>query len=173
MLPFLPLFVGGTALTLIGCAALQDVRERLIANRFSLLLLPLALLNHATVADGFSQWLSLSGGALAVATAVFLVGYLLWRLGGLGGGDVKLLAAAAFFVGLDGITTLLVGTVLAGGILALAWLIVPTGLPAVTALIAGPASSGDAAGKRSLPYGVAIAAGATCAIVPSLPTVIG
>lgn len=173
MLSFVPLFVCGTALTLIGCAALQDVRERLIANRFSLLLLPLATLNHATSADSFSQWLSLSGGALTVAVAVFLVGFLLWRLGGLGGGDVKLLTAAAFFVGLDGATTLLVGTVLAGGILALAWLIVPTVFPAVTASVAGPASSSGGGGRRSIPYGVAIAAGATCAIVPSLPTVIG
>lgn len=173
MLSLVHLFVGGAALTLIGCAALQDVQERLIANRFAVLILPLAMLHHGTIADSLSQWLSLICGALSVAAAIIFAGFLLWRLGGLGGGDVKLLAASALFVGVDGAITLLVGTVLAGGVLALAYLVGLMLLPTVTTLTANLGSARGAGCRRSIPYGVAIAAGATCAIVPSLPTVFG
>jgi prepilin peptidase CpaA len=169
---FATLLVNGAALTLLGFAALQDMRERLIANRFSLLLLALGLVHHAMAADSMAQWLALTGVALIVAATLLIAGALLWRLGGLGGGDVKLLVAAAFLVGADGTISLLVGTALAGGALALAYLLVPPVLPALNVPVAGPAPS--AAGRRcSVPYGVAIATGAAFTIVSSLPPVIG
>jgi prepilin peptidase CpaA len=173
LLSYLPLLLGAAALTVVGCAALQDVRERLIANRYSIVLLLLAALQHAATAPSPTAWLMATGQTLAVAGALFLVGFLLWRMGGLGGGDVKLLVAAAFFVGPDGIIVLLVGTVLAGGVLALVHLAVGAMLPAVTGLVAHSALPASAGGRRSIPYGVAIATGAACAIVPSLPPVIG
>jgi prepilin peptidase CpaA len=172
LLSYLPLLIGGAALAVIGCAALQDMRERLISNRFSFLLMPLGLVHHAMGADSMAQWLSLIGFALTVAATLLIVGALLWLLGGLGGGDVKLLVAAAFFVGADGTVTLLVGTSLAGGALALAYLFVPPVLPALDVPIAGPTPSA-AAGRRSVPYGVAIATGAAFTILSSLPSVIG
>jgi prepilin peptidase CpaA len=170
---FVTLLVNGAALALLGFAALQDMRERLIANRFSLLLLPLGLVHHAMGADSVAQWLSLTGVALTAAALLLIVGGLLWRLGGLGGGDVKLLVAAAFFVGADATLTLLVVTALAGGALALAYLFVPPVLPAPDVPVAGPAPSGAAGRRISVPYGVAIATGAAFTIVSSLPTVIG
>ncbi len=170
---FVPLLVGAAALALIGCAALQDIRERLIADRFSLLLLALAPLQHAAHASGLAAWLALVAGALAVAAAIFAVGFLLWRLGGLGGGDVKLLVAAGAFVGPDGIVALLAGTVLAGGVLALAELGRAALSPVVATLAGSPSAPAAAGARRTIPYGMAIAAGAACAIVPSLPPLIG
>ncbi len=181
MLSVVSLITGSVALTVIGCAALQDVRERLIDNRFSLMLLVLAAIHHVSIADGPLQWLAISGGAGCVAATLLLAGYALWRAGGLGGGDVKLLVAAAFFVGVEGVATLLVGTVLAGGVLALVLLIWPVALrqlpPMLPLSMMPPAAaqlvSGAAGTPRSIPYGVAIATGAALAIVPSLPPVIG
>jgi hypothetical protein len=46
-------------------------------------------------------------------------------------------------------------------------------MPAPDVPVAGPAPSGAAGRRISVPYGVAIATGAACAIIPSLPTVIG
>jgi len=161
------------ALTLVVMAALQDVRERLIANRLVVLLLGLGVLRHMAVATGFADWLAIAGSAFALAAVVFLVGFVIWQLGGLGGGDVKLLVAAAFFVGPDGALVLFAGTALAGGALALAYLLVPNVLPLLVARFAGPAALGTDNHPRSLPYGVAIATGFACAVVPSLPMLIG
>jgi prepilin peptidase CpaA len=165
--------VAAVTLAVIGCAALQDVRERLIANRYSLLIMALAPLHHATTADGVTAWLLVAGSALAAAATMFLLGFVLWRLGGLGGGDVKLLCAAVFFVGADGVAVLLGATVLAGGALALVYVIVPRLLPAAWALLAGPDRPSATGAGVSIPYGVAIALGLAAAIVPTLPTVTG
>ena len=165
--------VAAVTLAVIGCAALQDVRERLIANRYSLLIMAFAPLHHATMAESLSEWLVIGGSALGVATALFVAGFILWRLGGLGGGDVKLLCAAVFFVGADGAAGLLVATVIAGGVLALVYVIVPRTLPAASALLAGPDGASAPGPGSSIPYGVAIALGLAAAIVPTLPPVIG
>ena len=173
MLSIVSLSVGSAAIAVIGCAALQDVRERLIANRYSLILLLLAVAHHACRADSFVGWLEASGGALMVATALFVPGFLLWRAGGLGGGDVKLLVAAGCFVGVDGIAVLLVGTALTGGVLAPAYVLLPKLSPLVAWRFAGPAALRTDDRPRSLPYGVAIATGFAGAVVPSLAMLIG
>jgi len=165
--------LGIAALTIVVMAALQDVRERLIANRLVVLLLGLGVLYHLLLAEGFADWLAIAGSAFALAAVVFLVGFVLWRFGSLGGGDVKLLIAAAFFIGPDGALLLFAGAALAGGALALAYLLVPKVLPLLVARFAGPATLGTDERQRSLPYGVAIAAGFAGAVVPSLPMLIG
>lgn len=164
---------GIAALTLVVMAALQDIRERLIANRLVALLLGLGVLRHVVIAEGFADWLAIAGSAFALAAVVFLVGFVIWRLGSLGGGDVKLLVAAAFFVGPDGALLLFAATAIAGGALALAYLLVPKVLPLFVARFAGPAALGTDDRRKSLPYGVAIATGFACAVVPSLPILIG
>lgn len=173
MLALVHLAIAIAALTLVVVAALQDVRERLIANRLSLLLLGMGVLHHMVTAASVAEWLAIAGGAFAVAAIVLLVGFALWRLGSLGGGDVKLLVAAAFFVGLDGVLVLFAGTALAGGALALAYLLVPAFLPILACRFTGPDAQSSSGPRRSLPYGVAIAAGLACAVVPSVPILIG
>ncbi len=173
MLDLAHLVIGITALTVVTVAALQDVRERLIANRLVVLLLGAGALRHGAVATSFTDGLMLVGSGFALAAAVFVVGFVIWRLGSLGGGDVKLLVAAAFFVGPDGALVLFAGTALVGGALALAYILVPKLLPILVVRFAGPAAFGAGDRPRSLPYGVAIAAGFACTVVPSLPILIG
>ena len=173
MLTGVQFLLGVAALTFLAVAALQDIRERLIANRLVLILLGLGVLRHVVRAEGFADWLAIAGSAFALAAVVFVVGFVIWRFGSLGGGDVKLLVAAAFFVGPDGAFLLFAGTALAGGALALAYLLVPKVLPLFVARFAGPATLGTDDRPRSLPYGVAIAVGFAGAVVPSLPMLIG
>ncbi len=173
MLALAHLTIAVAALTLVAVAALQDVRERLIANRLSLLLLGIGVLHHMVTAGSITEWLASAGSAFAVAAIVFLVGFALWRLGSLGGGDVKLLVAATFFVGPDGVLVLFASTALTGGALALAYLLVPAFLPVLATRFTGPDAPASSGHRRSLPYGVAIAAGLACAVVPSLPVLIG
>ena len=93
--------------------------------------------------------------ALACAAVVFGVGIAAFAAGALGGGDVKLLAAASLFAGPGLIADFLLVTALAGGVLGAA---VFAGAP-----IGPPAPAADTAIRtrlrRGLPYGPAIAAG--------------
>jgi len=89
-------------------------------------------------------------GAMVLALAV---GFPMFATRLVGAGDVKLLAAAALFTGLDHMPLLLVSTTLAGGALALLAL---TTRPYATAL----AAAGWPQLRPGVPYGVAIAAGA-------------
>lgn len=123
-----------------------------IANGFSL-----------AIASLFVVW---AGGALAAgrlspsdlamavgcAAVVFALGVAAFAAGGLGGGDVKLLAAVSLFAGPGRIVDFLAVTAIAGGVMGLAILAgAPIGQPA-----AGPLR---ARLRRDLPYGPAIAAG--------------
>ncbi len=167
------LTIGIAAMMVVTVAALQDVRERLIANRLVALLLGLGVLRHVVSATSLADGLASAGSAFVPAAVVFAVGFVIWRLGGLGGGDVKLLVAAVFFVGPAGTLVLLTTTALAGGALALAYLLVPRLLPRHAVRLASPAALGAADHSRSLPYGVAIAAGFGCTVIPSLSVLTG
>ncbi len=99
--------------------------------------------------------------------AVFLIGAVLAR-GYIGGGDVKLLAAAVLWTGPAGLSGLLILTALLGGVLALI-LLSPIG----AYLVAGArAQLGSAAGpapaieSTPVPYGIAIAAASLFLILP-------
>ncbi|CAN5826530.1 hypothetical protein BH11PSE3_BH11PSE3_18160 [soil metagenome] len=96
------------------------------------------------------------GGAVLAAVAIFVLAAFAFAARALGGGDVKLLAAASLFAGPTSLMLdYLLVTALAGGLLALALL---AGLPI------GPSSSAPKPPLRvrlrgRLPYGPAIAAG--------------
>jgi prepilin peptidase CpaA len=136
-------------LALLVHAAWSDWRERRIANRVCLAIAGLGAM-HA----GFEQELP---GAILAATAVLLLGILAWQRHLAGGGDVKLLAAAAIWAGPVGLVPLILGTGLAGGALAILVIVRNTPLLAM----ASPAMLLSSARKAgTVPYGVAIAAGA-------------
>jgi prepilin peptidase CpaA len=131
----------GFAVAVLVSAAL-DIRARRLPN----------LLN-AAVALGFLPWAWASGLEwsavaihLAVGAAVLGVGFGLFAAGVIGGGDAKLGAAVALWIGLsfDLLRFFLIMSIM-GGVLA------------VIALI-WQASTGRRV-SRALPYGVAIAAG--------------
>lgn len=121
------------AAAVFAAAAVTDIRARRISNALVLALLLL----------GVARMVVEGGPVLAdigVALAIFAAGVWAFHFGAFGGGDVKLLAAGALWAGVAGIGEFLTVTALAGGILALGFLL--TGHR-----------------RASLPYGVAIAVG--------------
>ncbi|SDF83673.1 A24 family peptidase [Terriglobus roseus] len=96
------------------CAAVMDVRSRRIPNWFTLPTLVGALILQVTI--GGLHALALSFVASVLAGSLFLV---LFLAGGMGGGDVKLIAAIAAGIGLSNTGALLVLTALCGGVMAI------------------------------------------------------
>ncbi len=103
------------AFILAIAAGVTDLRSRRIPNRLVLagLVLGLTLNTRAYGVAGLGS--SLAGGGLGLA--LFLPFFL---LGGMGGGDVKLLAALGSLVGPTDILKVALAAALAGGLLALA-----------------------------------------------------
>ena len=133
------------AVLLIG-AAWSDARSYLIPDRYSLVI---ALLHPAYALTGSDP--SLIVGATAVGTGVLLIAAGLFAGGLMGGGDVKLLSAAALWAGPAQVVPFLLVVAMAGGLLSLLVL-----LRVRAAAIAGRPV---AAQRRCVPYGLAIAAG--------------
>jgi len=111
--------VGHLALVLGGillvAAALHDVAARTIPNWVSLGLCALGVLLRCV--DGHLV-AGLSLGLLVFAVATFC-----WKRGWMGGGDVKLLSAAAIFVPPDHVGDMLIAVTLAGGVVGLIYLV--------------------------------------------------
>lgn len=149
------------------------------------------------------NWLTVSGFAIALAfrlpqgtssvvdgataaLVAFAISVPFFALGGLGGGDVKLLTAVAAFLGLDRLWVALLVTALVGGAFALVAVvrqrrlgttvanlyIVLRSLGSRGAYTGWKGAEGDApltirsAGVITRPYAVAIAAGAIYAVQP-------
>ena len=92
---------------LMAMAAFEDFRRLVIPNAVTLalcLLWPLHLATAATINP------SATFGAVGCAAAVFIAGALLFSRGLMGGGDVKLLSAAALWAGPGMTPQLLVAT---------------------------------------------------------------
>ncbi|HWF77752.1 MAG TPA: prepilin peptidase [Caulobacteraceae bacterium] len=149
----------GVFATLVIGAAVRDLATFTIPNWISLALAagfaPAALLAGVPLPE--------IGVSFAVGVGMLVVGAGMFAVGWIGGGDAKLMAAAAIWVGLRGLPPFAIYTALAGGALALglvalrsAWLrpLAAAG-PSWTQRLATPG--------ESAPYGVAIAAGALAA----------
>jgi Flp pilus assembly protein protease CpaA len=136
-----------------------DVATRLIRNEICL---ALALLGIATQLPNSMQ----IAGSLITAAILFLLLFVLYTRGGIGGGDVKLLTALAIGFPLTGVIQLLTVTALAGGILALVHLLMrllpyPRLAPAGSSLVRRVYAVERWRHLRHAPlrYGVAIACG--------------
>lgn len=102
------------ALLLVLGATACDLRAREIPDAFPLAVLVLALVRQAL------GWSDLSWAAAGAGFFVALVvGLLLFKSGGFGGGDAKLLAALGALLGPTGFLGLFVCIGLAGGVLSL------------------------------------------------------
>jgi prepilin peptidase CpaA len=113
----------------------------------------------AALAGAEIWWIS----HLAAGAVVFAAGLLMFQFGALGGGDVKLLTAAALWVGMQGLLPLVVTVGLAGGALVLMLLFLRRNLMPLVAW-ASPRVPQSwprvfTPGEK-VPYGVAIAIGA-------------
>lgn len=136
--------LSGAAIALFLAAALSDAARRTIPNP---VVVALALVGVARIALGMTAGEGLGAAGLDViaALAVFAAGAAAFAAGMLGGGDAKLLAAGALWIGTAGIVGYLLATVLAGGVLAVGFVL--------WRLVAPEAAA------AGLPYALAIAAG--------------
>jgi len=144
---------------LVILAAVKDLSSYTIPNWISVALAlafaPAAFLAHESLPD--------IGLSFAVGFGVLVLTVGMFALGWLGGGDAKLMPAAALWVGLKGLAAFVIYTGLAGGALALALLALRS------AWLRPFADAGPSWTKRlatpgeSAPYGVAIAVGALAA----------
>lgn len=140
-------------------AAISDIRRYIIPNRYPIAIV-LAYLVYAT-----GQPLNQGLWGLVAGVAAFVLCAVLFAAGIFGGGDAKLFAATAFWAGPSLAIPFVMYTVLAGGVLALAWL-TPFRCLMPAAPQAQPSAEPHAgtAERRSrfhqpTPYGAAIAAG--------------
>jgi prepilin peptidase CpaA len=163
---------GITVVALSIAAAVQDLVGREIANGWSLGIVVLFLL---TVLIG--AWpLADVPGTVGAAAAVFLVATVLFAFGLFGGGDVKLLGAVSLWIAPGQVTVFILFVALAGGLVALVF-----ALRLWVGSIIGPKQgfarhffTEDQEKSRTIPYGLAIAAGVLLmwrvdAIGPALP----
>ena len=141
------------ALLLIAGAAEDAVRLR-ISNITCGLTAVTALVAMGVVGLKPSVWQN-----FAVFAALMAVGTLLFAVGKLGGGDVKLFAATGLWFGLSGALTMLICVLLAGGVLALLIL----GLRMFRWSEAARGRVVTLKAGSGIPYGVAIAAGSLVA----------
>ena len=95
-------------------ACVTDVREQRIPNALTFSSAGLGLVLHA----GLHGWQGLATSLAGGLTAGILFA-VLYALGGMGAGDVKLAAAIGFLMGLPPMGLFLIVTVLSGGLFAL------------------------------------------------------
>ena len=149
---------------LMLAAAVSDVRSFRLPNW---LVAAVALLFViAALAAGMplklALWHTLAG------TLVLAGGFVLFSARIIGGGDAKLLAAAALWMGWSKLAMFLLYTALAGGVLAIAillWELVRLHVEITSGNSDSSLIRRVTSLKPDLPYGVAIAAGA-CATLP-------
>lgn len=162
-----PLLAAALALlfsALVLTAALKDLTSFTIPNWISLALL--AAFPVAALAAGMP--LLAVGQNVGVGVAALLGGMAMFALGWLGGGDAKLFAAVALWLGWPAVGPFLAVTALCGGGLAVILLMLraPACRPLATM---GPAWFAKLAQPgESAPYGVAIACGALAAFPQTL-----
>ena len=160
----LPIRVTLTAI--LAVAAVSDLRTRRIPNWLTLPAIPVGITAQALFGDGL--WAGLAGFGAALAAFI-----LLFAVGAMGAGDVKLFAAVGAFVGIRHLLIVFVMIGIAGGVAAVIVAIRAGALSRVlrnTGAIAGSLLGGrwgelrqrsdmNQPGALSMPYGAAIAAG--------------
>jgi prepilin peptidase CpaA len=163
-----------TLLLVIGC--ISDLRTRKIPNELVIAILVTGWL-YALAAPDIVRALSLSLAGTAVGFSIWIAFYL---IGVIGAGDVKFFAAAGAWLGPGATWRAALIAAVAGGVLAVAFLVSERRLGEVLRRAAVAASSGSLATTpeqtivpgvkhRALPYGVALAIGAlVTAWVPQL-----
>ena len=152
------------ALVILG--GVRDLVSYRIPNWISL-----ALIAGFAAAAGVGLVAGVAPGALgidvAVGAAALVLGVAMFALRWIGGGDAKLFAAAALWIGWPAAVTYLAATCLAGGALA-ALLLALRSTPVRALALSGPPWFARLTEPgESVPYGVAIAVGALAAFPAS------
>ena len=131
-----------------GAAAIQDLARRTISNWLSLAAL-LAGLACQMVAEGWKG----AGMALLGSIAGFVIFLVFYLLGGMGGGDVKLMAGFGSMLGVGRLLQAAIWIGIAGGLMAAAAL----GYSALRRALSG--NQGKAGRAQAIPYAPAIVIG--------------
>jgi prepilin peptidase CpaA len=157
----------------LAWAAATDLRRRRVPNAVTVFVLVSGLLVRAVDSGAGHRVLATLSG-LAAAVVVILALFRPWSVGGVGGGDVKHAAATGAWVGLEKLLWFGLASAVAGGIVAIVcyWAVraparaeVRTNL--TLAVLHGelPSIPAERRGHLTVPYAVAIAAGAAVALV--------
>ena len=154
-----------SAAVIAGIGAVTDARTRRIPNWLTYTGVATAL-STKFMLSGWSGLANASAGVL-VAGGIFCI---LFLLGGMGGGDVKLMTAVGAWSGPGHAVPILIATAVSGGFLALAYILRTTvlNLTSDRQLVQYPGTSRcldrNAARGHSarVPYGIAISIGTAC-----------
>jgi prepilin peptidase CpaA len=164
MAPGLDLMTFAGFAALMIAAAVIDFRRLVIPNTLVIALCALWPLHVGSLRGGnlYAAVDNIGGAGL-----VLIAGSALFARGLVGGGDVKLLAAASLWTGAAGVPRLLLGTALIGGVLALMFLTPLARLSGVgRRLDELQQDQAAGAGSAPIPYGVAISAAALIVTLP-------
>ncbi|MDO8268529.1 MAG: prepilin peptidase [Moraxellaceae bacterium] len=159
-------------------AAWIDFRQRRIPNELCLAGILLGVMYHLLTAGVSGAGFSLLSFLLA-----FAAGFPLWLLGWMGAGDVKLVAAVGAIVGMKLVLPVLAGVAIAGGAVALVYLVAlrlqDEPLYVIVASSLASPKTGDqqsqktvddvpgslSVKKKGIPYAIPVALGSLAAIV--------
>lgn len=161
-------FIGSICLAAAAIwAGIMDLTTMKIRNEIVIFLFaayaalaPLAGFNYGAIAVSF-----------LVALAVMVCMFVFFSLGWIGGGDAKLMAVVALWLGADQTLAYVLSTTVLGGLLTLGILIFRQ-MPLPVFLVKIPWIARLHSLKEGIPYGVAIAAGALL-ILPQTPWMTG
>jgi prepilin peptidase CpaA len=146
-------------LILLGCAmlaaAIEDGIRLRISNLTSLVVLAGAILSAVLAGPTWGLWQN-----FVVFAAVLVVGTVAFSSGLLGGGDVKLFAAAGLWFDFASAIWFVAFVFLAGGVLAIVYI-------AVRAIRRAAVGNRQGSG---VPYGIAIAVGAATMVLVNVQT---
>ena len=150
--------------TVLGIAIVMDLRSSRIPNWLTFPAMGFALAGHAWLGSMHGVMFSLVG--LGTGLGLF---FLIYLAGGIGAGDVKLMAAIGAFVGVYGVLScawiaMIIGGLYAIGAMGYQWGVAAAGQRLVYAaygaiMVGGRAWSRELALPFKLRYGLAIAAG--------------
>ncbi|MDR7143769.1 prepilin peptidase [Rhizobium sp. BE258] len=147
----------------LAVAALSDLFTMTIPNRVSLVLVGSFLIAAPLTGTPFDA----IGLSLLAGVAVFLACFAMFAMNVMGGGDAKLLSAAALWFGFTPSLVMFIAAVgLFGGLLTFAILLLRT--QSNTILAIGVPVPNSLILAKKIPYGIAIAAGGFIAF-PSSP----
>jgi prepilin peptidase CpaA len=147
-----PIWLLAVLAALLVAAAIEDVARLRVSNVTILAVIASAAVAVALAGPSMAIWQNLLMFALLLAGGTVLFG-----IGKVGGGDVKLFAAVGLWTDLHQGLILVSAVFIAGGVLAMAVLF--------PRLFSGQAGRARRGGKKVVPYALAIAAGGLLTIV--------
>lgn len=153
--PFVQAFALSVFPFLLAFAAASDLVTMTISNRVSLLLVA----GFGVLSIMLPLPLAVLGGHLAAASIVLAVGFVLFALGWIGGGDAKLAAAISLWFGFEHTLDFAFVSAIFGGLLTLLIVLTRgTNLPLAVHRVEW--LERVLSGRKGIPYGIALSAAA-------------